>query len=151
MRFGAIAENPVEWVVKRLNLAPEPLLDTQMAYTLARVIMEGVRIGAFEALRDGPRTAHEIAHRCGTHPEATGKRRFALSRARYLKAEDGGRYKLTRVSRRWLFKDSKGSLHAKLLLQFREWYFVARSDEYLRTGEPLDLHSGLLEDDAQES
>lgn len=46
MRFGAVAENPAEWVVQRLNLAPQPLLDTQMAYTLARVIMEGVRIGA---------------------------------------------------------------------------------------------------------
>jgi hypothetical protein len=71
MRFGAVAENPVEWVVQRMNLAPQPLLDTQMAFTLARAIMEGVRIGAFEALRDGPRTPRQVADACGTEPEAT--------------------------------------------------------------------------------
>ena len=150
MRFGALAENPVEWVVKRLNLAPEPLLDTQMAYTLARVIMEGVRIGAFEALRGGSRTASEVAQSCGTHPEATGKLLFALAGARYLKATDG-RYKLKRVSRKWLLRDAKGSLHDKLLFQFHEWDYIARSDEYLATGEPLELHGGILGEEAQRS
>ena len=52
MRFGAVAENPVEWVVKRLNLAPQPLLDTQMAYTLARVIMEGCLLNTSPSPRD---------------------------------------------------------------------------------------------------
>jgi len=148
MRFGAVAENPVEWVVKRLNLAPQPLLDTQMAYTLARVIMEGVRIGAFDALRDGPRTARQVADACGTEPEATGKLLFALAGARYLKAADGG-YKLTRLSRKWLLSGGKASLRDKLLLQFEEWDFVGRTGEYLSSGEPLELHGGLLDDAGQ--
>jgi SAM-dependent methyltransferase len=150
MRFGAVAENPVEWVVKRLNLAPQPLLDTQMAYTLARVIMEGVRIGAFDALRDGPGSTEHVARVCGTDPEATGKLLFALAGAGYLKGVDGG-YKLTRVSRKWLLADSKGSLREKLLLQFVEWEFVGRSGEYLSSGEPLELHGGLLDDAGQEA
>jgi len=148
MRFGAVAENPVEWVVKRLNLAPQPLLDTQMAFTLARVIMEGVRIGAFDALRDGPRSVAQVAQACGTEPDATGKLLFALAGARYLKATDG-RYKLTRMSRKWLLSDAKTSLRDKLLLQFEEWDFVGRSGEYLSSGEPLELHGGLLDADGQ--
>src|SRR5215213_3660686 len=150
MRFGALAENPVEWAVKRLNLAPQPLIDTQMAYTLARVIMDGVRIGAFEALRDGPRSAQQVAAACGTEPEATGKLLFALAGARYVKAQ-GNTYKLTRLSKKWLLAGGKASLRDKLLFQFHEWDFVARSDEYLRTGEPLELHSSSLGDDVWRS
>jgi SAM-dependent methyltransferase len=150
MRFGAVAENPVEWVVQRMNLAPQPLLDTQMAFTLARAIMEGVRIGAFEALRDGPRTPRQVAEACGTEPEATGKLLFALAGARYLKAEEG-RYKLTRLSRKWLLAGGKSSLRDKLLLQFHEWDFVSRTGDYLRTGDPLELHDGLLDHATQES
>ena len=50
MRIGPVAENPVEWVIGRLNVAPRPLLETQMAYTLARLIMVGTKVGVFEAL-----------------------------------------------------------------------------------------------------
>ena len=54
VKFGAVAENPLERLIVRLNLAPQPLLDTQMAYTLARVIMVGPKLGVFEALAEGP-------------------------------------------------------------------------------------------------
>src|SRR5215210_5031007 len=114
MRFGAVAQNPVEWVVTRPNLAPQPLLETQMAFTLARVIMEGVRIGVFEALRDGPRSAQQVAAACGTDADATGKLLFALAAAGYVKADNGG-YKLTRVSKKWLLEGGKSSLRDKLL------------------------------------
>src|SRR5829696_7289590 len=79
-----------------------------------------MRFGAVEALRDGPRTPRQVADACGTEPEATGKLLFALAGARYLKAEEG-RYKLTRLSRKWLLAGGKSSLRDKLLLQFHEW------------------------------
>ncbi len=34
MRFGTIPENLIEWIVLAVVLAPTPLVDTQMAYTL---------------------------------------------------------------------------------------------------------------------
>jgi len=76
-----MADNPVECVVTGLNLALQPLLETQMALTFALVIMEGVSMGAFEALRDGPRSARQVADACGTDPEATAKLLFALAAA----------------------------------------------------------------------
>jgi hypothetical protein len=53
VRFGAVPENPIEWVIARLNVAPQPLIDTQMAYTLARLIMVATKLGVFEALAEG--------------------------------------------------------------------------------------------------
>ena len=140
MRFGAVAENPVEWLIARLNVAPRPLIETQMAYTLARLIMVGTKLGVFEVLADEPLTAEEVAGRCGTSAVGTDKLLFALAGAGYLSGEDG-RYSLTPVTRKWLLRDSPHSVADKLLLQFLEWDWVELSEEYVRTGKPLELHS----------
>jgi hypothetical protein len=76
MRFGAIPENPIEWMIARLNLAPRPLLETQMAYTLARLIMVATKLGVFDALAEGPATPHVPWKRSsltGARPAATGR------------------------------------------------------------------------------
>jgi len=145
VRIGAIPENPLETIVARLNVAPRPLLETQMAYTLARVVMAGVKLGIFDALADGDATAEEVARRCGTDPRATEKLLFALAAAKYVKATGAG-YGLTPLSRKWLLSDSEHSLADKLLLQFHEWEWMERSEEYVRTGQPLELHEVIAED-----
>jgi SAM-dependent methyltransferase len=111
-----------------------------MAHTLARLIMVGTKVGIFDALAAGPATAAEVAERCGTNPTGTDKLVFALAGAGYLSAKDGT-YQLTPVSRKWLLRDSPNSLADKLLLQFLEWDWMERSEDYVRTGEPLELHS----------
>lgn len=146
MRVGAVPENPIERAVARLNLAPRPLLETQMAYTLARVVMVGVRAGVFEAIGEEALTAEEVASRCGTDMEATGKLLFALAGSGYLEMREGG-YALTPVSRTWLLRSSPKSMADKMLLQFYEWELLGRSEEYLRTGEPFELHDQLEADD----
>jgi hypothetical protein len=121
VRFGAVPENPVERLIVRLNLAPQPLIETQMAFTLARLIMLGTKLGVFDALAGEADTARGVAERLGTDPDGTGKLLFALAGAGYLKAEDGERYALTPVSRKWLVRDSAHSIADKLLFQFLEW------------------------------
>jgi predicted O-methyltransferase YrrM len=140
VRFGVVPDNPVEWLIARLNVAPRPLIETQMAYTLARLIMVGTKVGAFDALADGPLTAEEVADRCGTNAVGTDKLLFALAGAGYLSA-DGDRYALTPVSRKWLLRDSPHSVADKLLLQFLEWDWMERAEDYVTTGEPLELHA----------
>jgi hypothetical protein len=65
MKLGGIAQNPIERIGKALGLLPEPLLDTHIAMLLSRAIMEGTRLGVFEALKDAPLPAEEVAARCG--------------------------------------------------------------------------------------
>ena len=145
MRLGPIPENPIERVVNRLNLAPRPLLDTQMAFSLSRLIMVGTKLGVFEALADGPLSAAEVAERCSTSELGTEKLLFALTGAEYLQVENGG-YGLTPVARKWLLRDSPNSLVDKMLFQFYEWDYMELSEEYVRTGKPFELHSTIDDD-----
>jgi 2-polyprenyl-3-methyl-5-hydroxy-6-metoxy-1,4-benzoquinol methylase len=142
MRLGAIPQNPVERIAEVLGLSPEPLLETHIAMLLARAVMEGSRLGVYEALADGPLAAGEIAARCGGHPRATRKLLDALAGCGYLRG-DGGRYSLTAKARKWLLPGAAQSLHDKMLLQFAEWDFLAHTGEFLRTGEPIDLHASI--------
>ncbi|PWU19094.1 MAG: SAM-dependent methyltransferase [Candidatus Rokuibacteriota bacterium] len=142
MRFGAVPENPIEWAIARLNVAPRPILETQMAYTLARLIMVGAKVGVFEALAGGPATPATVAERCGTNAVGTEKLLFALAGAGYVQAEDGG-YGLTALSRKWLVPDSPHSVADKLLLQFYEWEWVERAEDYVRSGNPIELHATI--------
>jgi len=73
MRLGVIAESIIEWAVLKSNAVPEPLLETQMAFSMARSIMTGVKLGVFEAASGGARSASDIAKTCTTHPAATEK------------------------------------------------------------------------------
>jgi len=99
-------------LIARLKLVPRPLLERQMAYTLARLITVGTKLGVFEAVSDGPTTPDAVAARCGTSLVGTDKLLFALARAGYLRAVDGG--DLTPVSRKWLLRDSPSSVADKL-------------------------------------
>src|SRR5439155_10235489 len=70
---------------------------------------------------------------------------IALVGARHLRME-GDRYALTAGSRRWLLAESRESVRDKVLLQFLEWDWWMRAEEYVRTGEPLRLHEMLDEE-----
>jgi predicted O-methyltransferase YrrM len=142
VRLDAVPENLLERIVARTNLAPWPLVHTQMAYTLARVIMSATKLGVFDALDDEPRTPEQVAQRCSTDPAATGKLLFAVAASGYAHERDG-RYALTRRSRKWLRGDSPYSLADKLLLQFDEWDWMERSEDYVRSGAPMELHDVL--------
>jgi SAM-dependent methyltransferase len=142
MRLGLIPGNPVEWLVNRLNLVPQPLLDTQMAFTLARVVMVASKIGLFDALAAGPATVEQLAERCDTDVDGTGKLLPTLVSSGYLRAR-GETFALTAMSRKWLLSTSQHSLADKLLFQFSEWDLMERAEEFVRTGKQEDFHATL--------
>jgi predicted O-methyltransferase YrrM len=142
MRLDAVGGNLIERILARTNIGPWPLVHTQMAYTLARVIMAATAVGLFDALEEGPLPADEVARRCVTDPAATEKLLFPLVASKYAKARDGG-YALAPISRKWLRRDSPHCLADKLLLQFAEWDWMERSEEYVRTGVPIEPHDTI--------
>lgn len=146
MRIGAIAENIIERIALRFNAVPEPLLETQIAFSMAGTVMAGVKLGVFEAAAAGPQTVDAIAEVCKTHPRGTEKLLSALTSCGYFSYANG-RYALTPKSRKWLLRASPQNLCDKLLFQFYEWDMVARYDEYVREGKPLHLH-GTEEDES---
>ena len=77
-------------------------------------------------------------------PEATLKLMNTLVACRYLRHRTG-RYELTSKARKWLLGSSPHSIADKLLFQYDEWDIVAKYEDYLTTGQPLDLHGSLTD------
>jgi SAM-dependent methyltransferase len=146
MKLGGIPQNPIERIGKALGLLPEPLLDTQIAMLMARTIMEGARLGVFEALKDGPLTAEQVAAARGCDPRGMRKLLDALAGCEYLRWEEG-RYGLAPVARKWLLNDSAQPLGDKMLFQFLEWDYIERIGDFVRTGQPIELLSTLSSED----
>jgi SAM-dependent methyltransferase len=144
MRLGIIGENLIERIIARTNVAPAPLVETQIAFSMARSIMAGVKLGIYDAIGVGARTVAEVAAACKTDREATTKLLNTLVGCRYLRHRDG-RYALTPKARKWMLRDSPHSIADKLLFQYDEWDIVAKYEGYVTTGQPLDVHDSLLD------
>lgn len=146
MRLRAVAESLLERLVQALNMIPEPLLETQTAFSMARAVMVGIKLGVFEAAADGEQTAAAIAEICGTHRAATRKLLDALVACGYFKCRREV-YTLTPKSRKWLLRSSPSSLRDKLLFQFYEWDMVAGCEAFVLTGKPRGAHVAIPDAD----
>jgi hypothetical protein len=144
MRLGIIGESLIERIIARTNVAPAPLVETQIAYSMARSIMAGVKLGIYDAIGAGLMTAADVASACKTDREATTKLLNTLVGCRYLRHRDG-RYELTPKARNWMLRDSPHSIADKLLFQYDEWDIVAKYEGYVTTGQPLDVHDSLMD------
>lgn len=142
MRLGVIAESIIERLVLKSNAVPEPVLETQMAFSMARSIMAGVKLGLFEATSNGARSAAEVAKTCATHPGATEKLLNTLTGCGYFKFRDGA-YAPTPKTEKWLLRRSPKNMCDKLLFQFYEWDMVEGYEEFVRTGKPMSGHQGM--------
>ena len=144
MRLRTVAENLVEHLVLKFNQVPEPLVETQVAFSMARSVMTGVSLGLFEAVADEPRSALEIANACSTHPGATEKLLNALTSCGYFTFRRD-RYALRPKARKWLLRRSPKNLCDKLLFQFYEWDLVTGYETFVRTGTPHRTHSSIVD------
>ncbi len=142
MRVGTVPESLAERAVLATGLVPTPFLDTHPTLLLARAVMVATKAGIFEALAGGERCASDLAERCGSHPEATAILLDTLARAGYLEASGDG-YRLSSVARRWLLDDSPQSLRDSILFRYLEWDWIARLDDFVLTGRPLDFHAEM--------
>jgi ubiquinone/menaquinone biosynthesis C-methylase UbiE len=107
-----------------------------------------VKLGIFEALVEGPASLQGVASRCGTSAAGTQKLLNALVGSGYLRFRSG-KYALAPVARKWLTRDSPTSLRDKVLFEFFEWKLAEHFENFVRTGQPLDIHSSTSEEDWQ--
>ena len=140
MKIKTQPENLMEWVALRANLAPTPLIDTQVAFNAARAIMAAAELGIFEAIGKNSKTANELANECKTHTESTKHLLDCLVGISYLQWNDE-KYSLKPKYHKWLLKESESNLIGKLRFQLLEWDWMGKLEEYVRTGKPLELHS----------
>jgi SAM-dependent methyltransferase len=146
MKIGVIPESPIERIALWAGLVPVPLLETHVAATLAQAITAGVRLGVFECLKDGSKTNLEIARACSVDDAAATALVGALTACGYLTLS-AGRHALTPQSRRWLLRDGPSSVRDKILLQAFEWDWLAGLETFVRTGQPMDFHAVMTDEE----
>jgi SAM-dependent methyltransferase len=144
MRIGIVGERVLERILATTDLLPAPLLETQIAFTMARSIMAGVKLGVFDAIGAGATTPAEVATACRIDPAATAKLMDTLVGCRYRRHR-AGHYTLAPKSRTWLLRDSPNSIADKMLMHYDEWDTVAKYEEDIASGQPLDLHATLTD------
>ena len=98
MNFGIVPETALERVALWLGLVPIPIVDLLFGSLKVRVIMAGVRLGIFEALRDKSRTSADLADALCLDGSALESLLRVLTHVKYLEAHDG-RYGLSSLAR----------------------------------------------------
>jgi SAM-dependent methyltransferase len=127
-----------------LNLAPAPLMETQVALLSARAIMAATELGVFASLLPRPLGSLDIASKCRLHPRATEPLLGALVSLDYLRFHRE-RFALTPKSRKWLAQREGWSLFDYMPHLRDVWEFAAHLEEFLRDGAALDIHRGQSE------
>jgi SAM-dependent methyltransferase len=145
VRYGIIAENTVERIGLASGQVPTPMLEPYGA-AFARTLMVATKVGMFEALEPGPMSADAVAAQCGIDPRAAEKLMNLLVGMRYLRRSGDGAYRLTKLARTWLLADGQRSVRDMVLMKFMEWEWIGQLEGFIRTGNPLDIHSDMTPD-----
>jgi len=144
MKLKPQPENGLEWLALKLNLAPLPLVDTQVAFNAARAIMAAAELSIYEAIGKEQRSAEEIAAACKTDTHATKQLLNCLVGIGYLNWSNE-KYAIKPKYHKWLLKESESNLIGKLRFQLVEWNWMANLEDYVRSGTTLALHSSVSE------
>lgn len=145
MRYGLIAQNPIERIGMAANMIPTPIIDGY-AFAFGRAVMSAARLGIFDALVGGPLSSAEVANRAGTDPAATEKLLNLLIPMGYLEL-DGGSYRLSKVARKFMTGDRDTNVRDAVLMKYLEWRWLEGLEEYVQHGRSLEVHDGLSAED----
>lgn len=139
MRLGLKPEGILERIVNIFSLTPEPLAIVSWGMGASRSIISGTKLGVFEMLASGPKTAHEVADAIDCDPDATKVLLDALNGFGYLKRRKGY-YANTKETNKWLLKDSSKSVYDLVLFMDDLWDMVSGMENGIKNGDQPNLH-----------
>lgn len=141
MRIGVIPEGIIERIVSALGLLPAPLVIGSWGMAASRCIITGTKLGVFEVLASGPKTAQEVAEATRCDPDAMKSLLNALNGFGYLK-RCNKYYSNSKPTKKWLLKSSRFSQRDGILFFQDLWDLMSEMDERVQTGKQADLHHG---------
>lgn len=142
MKLRISPDSILERVALKFNLAPTPLIDTQIYFIVARAIMTAAELNIFDSLGRDYKTYQEISERAGTNPMATKHLLDCLTGIGYLKWNNA-HYALKPKYYKWLLSESHSNIVDKLRFQICEWIWMTNLEDYVRTGKALEIHSTM--------
>jgi SAM-dependent methyltransferase len=140
MRIAPLADDLLEWVALRLNLAPVPLAASVYGMPAARSLAVAQRVGLLGRLARGPATPEALAGELGLQPVPTRLLLEALVGARHVSRGRDGRYRLHRRARRWLDPASPTSVAGYLDHTADYWAWWGELERVLRDGHSVEIH-----------
>jgi ubiquinone/menaquinone biosynthesis C-methylase UbiE len=146
MKIEARPKNALEWIALLANLAPIPLVHSQLMPVLSRAVMEASTLDVFEAAKDGPITLEQAVEKTGLNKKALHSLLQVLTSADYFKYKNGT-YSLTKMARKWCLKDSENSVYSMQKFNIICWDWMNNMGEYLKTGKGLQFHETLNADE----
>lgn len=144
MRYRAVGSNWFESLALRLGLVPLPIVDAILPLVKTRSIMAAVELGVFEALREGSRTAAEVANDRGLDADSTELLLRVLCFAEYA-TFDGERFALARLARDTMLVGATHEARGYLLWNFTQWKILEGLEASIQTGRGLDFHSAMTD------
>lgn len=148
MKYGPIPTGLLERVGLATGRVPVPLLDAIFTIMKSRILMAGVRLGVFEAMRDGPRTAADLASRLDLDADTLDLLLRTLVSADYIDQAGAGRYGLSALGRRTMVSGAPGDLTGLMEWNYTHWECMAHFEELLQSGRGVDFHR-TMEDPAR--
>lgn len=119
-----------------LNSQPSLLLDYFSTLGF-RAALAAIRLGVFDALEQGPRSAAELAIQLGTDERGTSSLAEALISLGYLRRR-GNRYVNAPTARRWLTRErSADFVEATRFLEMAAFDLWADLEQAVRSGRPV--------------
>jgi SAM-dependent methyltransferase len=146
MRIAPLADDLIEWVALRLNLAPVPVAASVYGMPAARTLAVAQRLGLLSHLARTPATAAEVARALALEPVPTRLLLETLEGARHLTRRRDGRYALHRRARRWLDPASSVSVLGYLDHTADYWAWWADLERIVREGGSFAIHAARDDD-----
>lgn len=146
MRIGPIAEDPLERIAIRFNLAPLPLVYPMYGMPAGRVVGVAQKAGIFRVLLKGPATAGRVAEELQL--EVPGTRLVCENLAAYgVLEQDGHTFSLAGRARKWLDPESPTYIGTFLEHTTTYWEWYADLERILREGGSFEIHREPAEEE----
>ncbi len=146
MHLAVAADNVLEQAALAAGVVPLPLVAGFWGMGLSRCVIAGTRLGVFEALEPGSRSAAEVAAATGCDPTGMETLLNALNGFGYV-SRGGGSYRNTRLTRRWLLKKSRFAMTDAVLFFADLWDQMSNLEEAVLTGKPRRFHDAGMPDE----
>lgn len=139
MRMRPAADDLLERVAIRLNLAPLPGAYAMYGMVAGRVVSVAQRLGVFGRLLQGPATAGRVAEELGLQVAGTRLLCENLAGLEILE-QDGHTFSLARRSRKWLDPESDSYIGTWLEHTASYWEWYGDLERIVRDGGSFEIH-----------
>ncbi len=147
MKTGILPETLLERAALWLGVVPVPVVDLLFALLKARAIMSGVSLGVFEALRNGRRSATDLASELNCDEPALDRLLRTLVHSGYL-TERAEAYSLSPLARQTMLRGAPMELTGYARWNESQWHFLDALDALVQTGRGIDFHRTLADSQA---